>query len=56
MKKVSVLTYFLVLLIALVTPFKTFAGWPIGKYRDLVIPSFSYYTQTDHLDAIKAIR
>jgi hypothetical protein len=50
MKKVSVLTYFLVLLIALVTPFKTFAGWPIGKYRDLVIPSFSYYNQTDHFD------
>ncbi len=51
MKKVSAFTYFVVLLIALVTPFKTFAGWPIGKYRDLVIPSFSYYTQTDHFDA-----
>ena len=49
MKKVSAFTYFL-LLIALVTPFKTFAGWPIGKYRDLVIPSFSYYSQTDHFD------
>jgi hypothetical protein len=51
MNKVSVFIYIVVLLIALVTPFKTFAGWPIGKYRDLVIPSFSYYSQTDHFDA-----
>jgi hypothetical protein len=51
MKRTTAFTYcFLLLLIVLVIPTKTFAGWPIGKYRDLVIPSFSYYSQTDHFD------
>ncbi|MFI5137105.1 MAG: hypothetical protein ACHQIM_04705 [Sphingobacteriales bacterium] len=50
MKKPFAFTYCLLLLITLVFPRKTFAGWPIGKYRDLVIPSFSYYNQTDHFD------
>lgn len=26
------------------------AGWPIGKYRNLVIPSFNYYTSKDTWD------
>jgi len=50
MKKPFAFTYCLLLLITLAIPCKTFAGWPIGKYRDLVIPSFSYYNQTDHFD------
>jgi len=39
--------YFLLMLTVLLLPGKTFAGFPIGKYRDIVVPSFSYYTQTD---------
>jgi hypothetical protein len=39
--------YFLALLTVLLFPGKTFAGFPIGKYRDIVVPSFSYYHQTD---------
>ena len=51
MTRTTVSTYcFLLLLIVLLAPNKTFASWPIGKYRDIVIPSFSYYQQTDHFD------
>ena len=39
------------LLLALLPPLKTFAGFPIGKYRDLVVPSFTYYKQTDRFDS-----
>jgi hypothetical protein len=27
------------------------AGWPIGKYRNVVIPSFNYYSSQDSWDA-----
>jgi len=50
MKKTKGFTYCALLLLVATMPCKTFAGWPIGKYRDLVIPSFSYYKQTDHFD------
>lgn len=49
MKRTTVFTAFL-LLITWLIPCKTFAGWPIGKYRDLVVPTFSYYHQTDRFD------
>lgn len=26
---------------------QAFAGWPIGKYRNIVVPSFNYYTSKD---------
>ncbi|MFA6086120.1 hypothetical protein [Mucilaginibacter sp.] len=29
---------------------QAFAGWPIGKYRSIVIPSFNYYTSKDSWD------
>ena len=29
---------------------KAYAGWPIGKYRNVVIPSFNYYTSKDTWD------
>jgi hypothetical protein len=38
------------LLMVFILPYKTFAGFPIGKYRDIVVPSFSYYSQSDHYD------
>lgn len=28
-----------------------FAGWPIGKYRAIVVPSFNYYTSKDVFNA-----
>lgn len=40
--------YFLLLMMAL--PLCTFAGWPIGKYRTLVVPSFNYYTAKNTFD------
>ena len=43
-------TYLFFLLVVLSVPFKTFAGFPIGKYRTLVVPTFSYYQQTDRFD------
>jgi hypothetical protein len=46
--KFKITSFFsLALLIVLLLPGKTFAGFPIGKYRDVVVPSFSYYQQTD---------
>jgi hypothetical protein len=48
MKITSTILFFL--LVVLIIPFKTFAGFPIGKYRDVVVPSFSYYSQTDRFD------
>src|SRR5580704_12832544 len=38
------------LLLLFILPYKTYAGFPIGKYRDIVVPSFSYYSQSDHYD------
>jgi len=31
-------------------PYISFASWPIGKYRDIVIPSMFLYHQTDRFD------
>ena len=50
MKKTLAFTICSLLIFAFIFPYKAFAGWPIGKYRDLVIPSFSYYQQTDKFD------
>jgi len=50
MKIRRLLTFAFCSLILFMLPYKTFAGFPIGKYRDLVVPSFSYYSQTDHFD------
>jgi len=50
MKKLLALTFWLSLLFVLIFPYKTFAGFPIGKYRDIVVPTFSYYSQTDRFD------
>lgn len=30
---------------------RAFAGWPIGKYRTIVVPSFNYYKSKDVYDA-----
>ena len=49
MKKLR-LSLVVCLFFALLLPHKTFAGFPIGKYRDIVVPSFNYYSQTDHYD------
>jgi len=49
MKKLR-LSLFACLFFALILPFNAFAGFPIGKYRDIVVPSFNYYSQTDHYD------
>ncbi|MBD1394121.1 hypothetical protein [Mucilaginibacter glaciei] len=38
------------LLVMMVLPLCTFAGWPIGKYRNLVVPSFNYYTAKNTFD------
>jgi hypothetical protein len=32
-------------------PYKSFAGWPIGKYHDLFVPAFNYFKATDSWDA-----
>ncbi|QKJ30773.1 hypothetical protein HQ865_13770 [Mucilaginibacter mali] len=41
-------TYLIVLLLVLAgTINQAFAGWPIGKYRNVVIPSFNYYSSQD---------
>jgi hypothetical protein len=50
MIKTFAFTYCLLLVIVLIIPYKTYAGWPIGKYRNIVVPSFSYYRQTDRFD------
>ncbi len=49
MQKTRLFIIFLALIV-LATPVKTFAGFPIGKYRDIVVPSFNYYRQTDRFD------
>jgi hypothetical protein len=50
MKK-TVLTRVCILLIAaVIIPHQSFASWPIGKYRDIVIPSMFLYHQTDRFD------
>lgn len=49
MKKLR-LSHFLCLLLVVVFQHNCYAGFPIGKYRDIVVPSFNYYTQTDHYD------
>lgn len=38
------------MLCVLAAPLKTFAGFPIGKYRNVVVPTFSYYHQKDRFD------
>lgn len=40
----------ILLLTGVLLPQKLYAGWPIGKYRDLVIPSMFLYHQTDRFD------
>lgn len=49
MKKLR-LSHLLCLLAAFVLPCRSFAGFPIGRYRDIVVPSFNFYTQTNHYD------
>jgi hypothetical protein len=50
MTKTFTLIFCLCLPAVLILPVKTFAGFPIGKYRDVVVPSFSYYQQKDRFD------
>jgi hypothetical protein len=50
MKKTFKYSPFIWLLAVLVFPLKTFAGFPIGKYRNVVVPTFSYYHQKDRFD------
>ncbi|WP_295671195.1 hypothetical protein [uncultured Mucilaginibacter sp.] len=50
MKTRRIFPFAFCLLMLFIFPYKTFAGFPIGKYRNLVVPSFSYYSQTDHFD------
>jgi len=38
------------LTLCFVTCQNAFAGWPIGKYRSIVVPSFNYYTAKDTWD------
>jgi hypothetical protein len=49
MKKLR-LSFVVFLFFAIALPAKTFAGFPIGKYRAIVVPSFNYYSQTNHYD------
>jgi hypothetical protein len=44
MKKIYL---FVLILIAVGSVNRAYAGWPIGKYRNVVIPSFNYYTSKD---------
>jgi len=50
MKKLRLFAFAILLLVGFIRPYKVYAGFPIGKYRDLVVPSFNYYTQTNHYD------
>jgi len=50
MKKVITLFLFTGLFFVLMPPLKTFAGFPIGKYRNVIVPTFSYYHQKDRFD------
>ena len=49
MRKITGLS--IVLLLIAFLPCKTFAGYPIGKYRKVVVPSFFYYHQSDRYDS-----
>src|ERR1700744_5692582 len=51
MKKTFTIIVRTCLLLVLSIPLKTFAGFPIGKYRNVVVPTFSYYHQTDRFDS-----
>ncbi|MDO3644493.1 hypothetical protein [Mucilaginibacter sp. L3T2-6] len=50
MKRSFIISLFAYLFFVLILPFKTFAGFPIGKYRNVIVPTFSYYRQTDRFD------
>ncbi|MCO5950029.1 hypothetical protein [Mucilaginibacter flavidus] len=50
MRKTVTIWLYICLCFVLITPLKTFAGFPIGKYRNIVVPTFSYYRQTDRFD------
>ncbi len=50
MKRTFTFTFSWCLFFVLISTFKTFAGFPIGKYRNVVVPTFSYYRQTDRFD------
>lgn len=47
MKKICLFVLSIVMLVSANT---ARAGWPIGKYRNIVIPSFNYYTSKDTWD------
>lgn len=42
---------FILMLLCVGTANRAFAGWPIGKYRNVVIPSFSFYQSHDTWNA-----
>jgi hypothetical protein len=48
MKKIYI--FCLSLVIFNTAALNAFAGWPIGKYRSIVVPSFNYYTSKDVFD------
>lgn len=50
MGKLYPYTLAMCLLLVFMLPHKTYAGFPIGKYRYVIVPSFNYYSQTDHYD------
>jgi len=50
MKKLRLFAFAILLLVGFIRPYAVYAGFPIGKYRDLVVPSFNYYSQTNHYD------
>lgn len=50
MKRTVALSFFVCLLLVLITTLRSYAGFPIGKYRNLVVPTFSYYHQRDRFD------
>jgi protein XagA len=50
MRRIPTFIICLCLFIVFIAPPKAFAGFPIGKYRNIVVPSFSYYRQTDRFD------
>jgi hypothetical protein len=51
MKKFILSCLCILLFTGIVTPYKSFAGWPIGKYHDLFVPAFNYFKATDSWDA-----
>jgi hypothetical protein len=50
MKKIILLCLCILFFTDALIPNKALAGWPIGKYRDIVIPSMFLYKQTDRFD------